>query len=486
MPRALSLPRPPRSHVALLLLAVALLGAPVPSRALDLDVPTAAYPTIQDAITAIVAQKDPVNSINLIASPVVTGTEIRLDLNFNSLHRLVIRPKPGIASLPRAEILSNDTNHPILSMSSASFVTLEDLDLIRGITNNCDLVALTQSSDIVIQRCRVGSISPAGASSSWSYLQILYPTDIVVRNCIFFSTYPGALNSGITAVYGDNTNSLRLYNNVVASHGLVGIHISSTFPGSLVLLRNNVVVNDPALLVEPYAYASEVDFHPLVISTHNVAFASAAQVEALNQMQNQSVAGNVAGGAFLAFSTARVAPAFVTHAWSLVAGDENTDFYRPTAAGDLHDNSSKWGITVGNGTPTPQDLEVWDDVWKAFRPGGVPAHTDRGAYQLDPGVSPVGVPGPGAPAAALWAAPRRNPGTGVGLDFAAYAPGRLTFEVLDPAGRLLHREARAVGAGESGALDWSGARGGVLFYRVRLEGPSGAASEVRGKVVVVR
>jgi len=69
----------------------------------------------------------------------------------------------------------------------------------------------------------------------------------------------------------------------------------------------------------------------------------------------------------------------------------------------------------------------------------------------------------------------------VTLRYTSAEAGSLTLEVLDVAGRILHRARRDVGAGESGVLDWEGPAGsGVFFYRARL-----ASSEARGKIVVL-
>jgi hypothetical protein len=87
----------------------------------------------------------------------------------------------------------------------------------------------------------------------------------------------------------------------------------------------------------------------------------------------------------------------------------------------------------------------------------------------------------------LWT---RTLGGAAGRSSVAYgagAAGSLSFEVFDPAGRRVEHSRREVSAGDTGRFEPAKSlRGGLYFYRVRLEPASGRAAEASGKLVLVR
>jgi hypothetical protein len=219
-----------------------------------------------------------------------------------------------------------------------------------------------------------------------------------------------------------------------------------------------------------------------VITSHNTAFASAGFVEFAG---GTSIAG-FGSGTLYVLPPAAADAAFADVSWNILpAWDPNPDFWRLEPAGPLHDLPGKYGQTVKTADPHPDDIAVVDDIERQSRPGGVPnPHTDRGADQIEPGVALAVGPGPGAEG--LWAAPAANPARELAVRFATEQAGLLEFEVLDVAGRRLHRAERPAVAGESGLLAWGGAaRGGVHFYRVRLTPATGLAAEARGRLVLL-
>ena len=343
-------------------------------------------PTLQAAVAAAAISPDVDNVITISASPVLTSSTISRGAAFRAGRRLVIRPA---AILPRASIVNDNPTVPIIEMVSAGYVTLQDLDILRNITNGDHIVVLNTSEEILIERCRIGSNWTTTGTPGWANVFILYPTGIVLRNNILFANTPGTFDHGINAGnFNDPLNSLRLYNNVVSDHKIYGIRIEAVAPGALVLLRNNVVANQADLAPEPSAYRTEVALGPTVVTSHNVAFASPLLVQS---GVGQDVAGT--GSQFLNFVKGDVVPSFVSVDWSMVF-DANPDYYRLVDLGPLHDDAGDYGMTVTNLAP---DFAVVDDIEKDFRPGGVTLHTDRGADQLEPGT------GNAVPSAGGWA-----------------------------------------------------------------------------------
>jgi hypothetical protein len=314
---------------------------------------------------------------------------------------------------------------------------------------------------------------------------IQYPNDIVIRNCLFFSAVPGDMDYGIVAAnFADDTNSLYLYNNVVADYQLRGVDITgAAVPGPLLVVRNNVVANHPAVAPEPLAFRSDVNLNMIVLSTHNAVFASAGFGEAV--FGAQPVSG-FPTGTMVRLARADLGPSFVQPAWNaLPEWDPNPDFYRLVAAGPLH--AAAPGVTVTDGAPDPPDIAVRDDWEKDGRPGGLPAHTDRGADQLEAGIASAAGDLRGG-SAVLWVSPARNPTRGaLGLRVGCAKAGELALELYDVAGRLVHRSHREVAAGWHGGFEGPGQEtSGQFFYRLRLTARDGTSSEARGRITIVR
>jgi hypothetical protein len=440
--------------------------------------------TLQDAINAALVNVDPDNTIYLTASPHTIGaTLVFTDIQghtFASNHRLTIRPA---AALGRAAIESVNAASPAIELGPGGYVTFQDLDIVRNVTNAADLVTIDKFVWGVFDRCRLGSIWTGGGDPGKKIMQIHYPNPILVRDCIFFSVFPGTFDYGIIAdSFNDITNALYLYNDDVADYKLRGVWISGGVPGSLALLRNNVVANNPALATEPIAYIADANADITVITSDNVSYASAANIE--TNLAVQSVAG-FGGGSLLTLSQADIPASFTQTAWNLVPPwDPNTGFYHLNATGPL-ELPSAYGQSVGNGFPAPQDLAVNFDIDREYRPGGTPLHTDRGADQLEGGTSGV-APGP-AGGERLSAAPLRNPGPDAVVLARSGEAGRLVFEIFDLAGRRLYHDEHPAASGDRITFAWRGAlRSGIVRYRVRLVGDSGVTSAAGGTIAIVR
>jgi hypothetical protein len=463
----------------------ALLTIVIPSagRAMDATVPSIPFPDLQSAVAALSVSPDVLNNIFIATPSITTGNSIVLTNAFNSGRQLVIRPATTVA---RARILSTGANSPILSLSGSGNVTIQDLDIVRSVTNTADLIQTVNTTFITIERCRIGSSEPPGFAGL-SYISILYPADggITIRNCIFFSTYKQAFDYGINVVaMGDASNEVFLYNDCVADYNLVGVQVNDATSGSLVLLRNNVVVNNLISVPEPVAYHSAVIPGVIVVTSNNVAFASAANVQTLIP-PNQDIYGTAASevGIDLPPTLGEETSSFVTMDWDATPGAANTDFYRTRETGPLHASSATWGVNVGPGTPDPHDTPVGDDFERQLRPGGTPAHTDRGPFQLDP--ASAGVAG-ATEATPLRVSPYGNPARIARLRFSTGIAGELTASLYDVAGRSAGVVHRAVGAGESGTLTWSGVRPGLYAYRVSLRGPGASVIQAKGRVSILR
>ena len=173
-----------------------------------------------------------------------------------------------------------------------------------------------------------------------------------------------------------------LYNSNVANHRAAGIILLDRFAGNRYVLRNNLVVNAPIVL-EPYAYASQVPVGAAVLSSHNTAFASGNRVEFVDH-NAQPISGP---GPFAPLQLLPgLAPlAFQSLVWDTnPLDDPNANFYRLVNGGPLHNaNPLVRGVTVGVGVPNAIDQGVFDDWESQPRPSGNPAHTDRGADQLE-------------------------------------------------------------------------------------------------------
>ena len=350
-----------------------------PTTAVVIDVPND-HPTLQAAVAAAALSVDVDNVITISNSPVLTSSTVSIGADFGPGRRLVIKPS---ANLTRASLVNDNPTILIIEMSAASYVTLQDLDILRNVTNGKDLVAIDQCEEIVVQRCRIGSNWSATGTQGWSNVIVHYPTEVTLRNNVIFANATGTFDYGINVVQmSDPDNSIRLYNNDVSDYNVYGIRISAGIEGALVLLRNNVVVNHEDLITEPFAYRTDVQNDVTVVTSHNVAFASAPNVQS---GAGQDIAGT--GSAFLNFAKGDAPASFVTVDWTMVF-DANPDHYRLLNLGPLHDDPNDYGMTVTNVFP---DIEVIDDIEGDYRPGGIDLHSDRGADQLEPGTGAVPV-----------------------------------------------------------------------------------------------
>jgi hypothetical protein len=348
-----------------------------PVAAVVIDVPNDAL-TLQAAVAAAALSGDVNNVITISNSPVLTSSTVSIGAAFGPARQLVIKPAPN---LTRASIVNDDPLAVIINMALAKNVTLEDLDILRNITNGNSIVMISECQDILIQRCRIGSNWTTTGTGGWSNVVMQYPTDVMLRNNIMFANATGTFDYGINVeVMADPDNAIRLYNNDVSDYNQYGIRVSGV--EGLVLLRNNVVVNHEDLITEPFAYRTEVQNNVTVVTSHNVAFADPLKVQSV---AGQDIAGT--GSAFLNFPKADAPASFVTVDWNMVF-DANPDHYRLVDLGPLHDDAGDYGNTVSNVFP---DIEVVDDIEGDYRPGGVGPHTDRGADQLEPGTGPVSV-----------------------------------------------------------------------------------------------
>lgn len=337
--------------------------------------------TLQDAVDAALAGGNEPHYIHLTATPVFTAARVAIGPPPVGVPKwkLIVRPQPGDK---RATIASSNGSQTIFSIGpNARGVTFQDLDILRHSTNNADLIEISSGTRITFDRCRIGSDWPSVGSHGWNMLTMTYPIDILVRNCIFFSHMPGNFDRGIRAQYGDVSNSLRLYNNVVADYRRYGVDIASSHADSLVLLRNNVVINRPDLEPEPFAYRSDAAAGVRVVSSHNVAFAGAGHEEQVAGAQPISALHTptflrwVPGAGVLDAT-------FVDHTWNVAPPwNPNPNFYRLRLNGPLHDQPVKWGIDVLNHAPHAEDVAVNWDIEGNIRPSGIPPHTDRGADQ---------------------------------------------------------------------------------------------------------
>lgn len=381
-----------RSHQLLLSWLLGTLNTTLFVSAAEYDVPND-FATIQEAIDAA-AENHEMNTITLGPGAIASGPLV-VGWQFNEGNPLVIRPRAG---QPRATIVSVNGGQPAITVA-ARYVTLQDLDVLRQASVRTNLVNLINCFEVTVERCRLGSVKPligaADPNSSYAAVHIVNPEYVVVRNCICFAVSQGTYDFGLRCITTTLQKSLFLYNNNVANHRAAGVILMDRFAGNRYVLRNNVVVNAPIAL-EPYAYASQVPVGAMILSSHNTAFASANRVEFVDHD-----AQPISGPAFFRLQLAPgMAPAaFVTTVWDTnPLDDPNPNFYRLLNGGALHNaNPMVRGITVAVGVPNALDRGVFDDWESQPRPSGNPAHTDRGADQLEPTPVPLRdliMPGP--------------------------------------------------------------------------------------------
>ena len=266
---------------------------------------------------------------------------------------------------------------PILLMTTAGSVTVQDLDLIRHVTNFEDLVRLDHCTNVVIQRCRIGSDWSTAGLASAANLRVIQPKHNVIRNCLCFSAVAGHFERGISVEMASAMDrSVLLYHNVVADHDGDGIYLQAD-GDCYAVLRNNVIVNRATLNPEPDAIHSIVTLLVTVDSSHNTAFATAAHVE------EQGGAQAVQGTDLLRFEPIRVGEAFHKFEWVTdPAWDPNFNFFRLMDGGLMRREVSDEGTRVAAGQPGERDEAVTNDWERDPRPDSDDERTDRGADQV--------------------------------------------------------------------------------------------------------
>lgn len=344
------------------------------------------YPTIQEAIDAASLSIEQENTID-IGVAFEYYPHIEIGGAFSETKRLTIRPDPEVGGLKRVAIANRSLNHPIVKIAPdgnfPSFITLQDLDIVRDVTNTEDIIQIFDSYKITIERCRIGSIWPSTGVSGKSNLRIKDTLELVVRNTIFFSYQLGTLDFGIYIDFYENPEnpplSILLYNNVVSDYKQHGIHaITGGGDESLLLLRNNVVVNHYTAS-DPKAFWSVIDRTTKVVTSHNAAFTGAEEDVEVAAGEKISGEGNTD---FLRRTRAQIRQSFVEYRWNREEENQNVDFFRLIRGGSLHNESTDVGINVYNHSPNDRDIAVTDDIEKDVRPAGIPSHTDRGADQI--------------------------------------------------------------------------------------------------------
>ena len=347
--------------------------------AAEYDVPDD-FATIQAAIDAAAENQEP-NTITLGPGVIPSGP-ITIGWQFNEDNPLVLRPRAG---QPRATIVSLNGALPAITVA-ARHVTLQDLDVLRQATTRANLINLVNCYEVTVERCRLGSVKPlvAGENQNTSYavVHIVNPENVTIRNCICFAVTQGTFDFGIRSIVTTLQKSLFLYNNDVANHRAAGMILMDRFAGNRYVLRNNVVVNAMGAL-EPFAYASQLPMGAIVLSSHNTAFASPARVEFL--AANARPISGPGPFARLQFMPWMAPMAFQAIVWNTIPLDNpNANFYRLVDGGILHNpNPLVRGVTVDVGVPNLLDRGVLDDWERQVRPSGNPAHTDRGADQVE-------------------------------------------------------------------------------------------------------
>lgn len=367
--------------IAVFILAMLLAVAPCPAADFYAD----DQDSLEKAIDDAAGSADVENFINLDRISIGVSDAIIIDTGFGPDRHLTIRPRPGLAS--RAQVRSINGAASIVRLDNVGYVTLQDLDLLRATYNRADLLDLIEVTNVVVERCRIGSISSSGGQAGPVNIYIENPVHVVVRNTICFAYQPGTFDKGIVLnQVSAMNNGLWLYNNLVADHRLYGIELEAGGDSTL-HLRNNVVVNHPAAITpEPTAYRSILDHLVRVRSSNNVAFASPVMSNIEQQDGPQNIS-NFDHPDFLQRDRQAAALAFVQTRWATQPeANPNWNLFRLRDDGPLHRGGSVTGLTVADGDPDEFDLAVTDDLEKDPRPsdhGGV-RHTDRGPDQFRP------------------------------------------------------------------------------------------------------
>jgi hypothetical protein len=363
------------------ILALLLAAAPCPAEDFYAD----DQESLEKAIDDAAGSADAENVINLDRISIGVSDAIVIDAGFGPDRRLTIRPRPGLSS--RAQLRSINGAAPVVSLSHVGHVTLQDLDLLRATYNRSNILHLTDVTNVVVERCRVGSVSSSGGQAGTANIGIFRPVQVVVRNTICFAYAPGTFDRGILVNEATASQAgLWLYNNLVADHRRFGIDITASGDSTLVL-RNNVVVNHAtAVTPEPAAYRSMVDSFTRVISSHNVAFASPVLAKIEQRDWDQDIA-NADQPDFFQRDRPSAALAFYQTRWATTPdANPNWNFFRLRDDGPLHQGGSVRGFASEEDEIDPLDIAFADDIEKDARPsdhGGL-SHFDRGPDQFRP------------------------------------------------------------------------------------------------------
>jgi hypothetical protein len=432
----------------LLLSLVTLL--PVTAAAGDFNVPSVATPTLQDAVDAAAGGVDPLETI-YINSNLDVGTTTTIGLGFDATHRLLIRP--GI-TLTRATIRMMVPSLIVIQAIGASYVTIQDLDVFRHITNDNHIIHYDGCSEMTIERCRVGSDWTTSGTPGWAAIHWVYPFDCVIRNTFTFATTPSTFAYGMQIIGHDDPGSiLRMYNNSVQGFYTAGISVHGT--AGKVLFRNNVAVTEQSINPDPVGYNGNLGAVTLV-SSHNAVFCDAGD--------EWGGVTDIRGGSFVRLNFADLPACFTSWLW--VFSNPNMTFLNLTGGGPIHTAASA-GVTITNGAPDADDTAVVDDWEKNVRPAGTPLHTDRGADQSDldyllsveNSLPPAGL--------SLEIAPLPSHGP-VDLDVRGTGGDAVTVRLFDATGRFV-TEIWSGRTDGGRAIRWDGASlsSGVYFVTVR-------------------
>jgi hypothetical protein len=340
--------------------------------------------SLEKAIDDAAGSAEAENFINLDRISIGVSEAVIINAGFGPDRRLTIRPRPGLAS--RAQIRSINGAASVVTLDNVGYVTLQDLDLLRATYNRASLLNLVDVTNVVVERCRIGSTSSSGGQAGYPNVYIENPVQTVVRNTICFAYQPGTFDKGIRLHQQSAMNSgLWLYNNLVADHRLYGIELEAGGDSTL-HLRNNVVVNHSGIVPEPTAYRSILDNLVRVRSSNNVAFASPAMANIEQQDGPQNIS-NFDHADFLQRNRLAAPLAFYQTRWATQPeANPNWNFFRLRDAGPLHERGSVTGLTIEDGDPDEFDIAVTDDIEKDLRPSdhGNGSHTDRGPDQFKP------------------------------------------------------------------------------------------------------
>lgn len=398
-------------------------------RAAEYHVPSGPTPTLQSAINAALLSGDPLETIYIEANLDV-NVETTIPFGFDAGHKLLIRPG---TTRPRAIIRMLNCCDPVLRATTTSYVTIQDLDIFRHITNNDHIIVYDLCSDMLIQRCRIGSDWPTPGVANWSAIHWTYPFNSMIRNTMTFATSPSTWQYGISITSHDDPGSrLWLYNN--SMQGFYGAGLSLQGADGKVMIRNNVAVTDAAINPDPVGYAGNIGPGLILASSHNAVFCDPGD--------EWSGADDIRGGNFARLNFVDIPTSFVSSAWAF--DSPNPNFLEIERDGPLH-TSARLGVNLPGGMPDPDDQQVRDDWEREPRPSGSPPHTDRGADQSDL-EAPTSMVESNSPGTSL-------PGVGITFDLtvrpvpahgsvrilldAGTHSGAATIRLLDSSGRLL-------------------------------------------------